>query len=161
MKKYPNRMTNDQGMEHLLHSLSCFQPMSYIEYSELSGITLSSSNNRFIKAKSMKLIHIDHFIRNSPGQPIPYYSIGFCPDAKRPTPLTTKEKSAAYRTSTKGRRNAKRSASRWRKSEHGKMLNKSSQQTRSTKRKLESGMLEKIDPLLAVLYGRKNVHDRV
>lgn len=152
MKTTYSRLSHIQAEEHLLRTLSECGVLSFKQYAEIANIRDKTAFDRMDRVRTKKSIHIDHWERGSSGPPMPFYAIGYFPDAKKPKPYSSKEKCERYRNTENGRKKNAIAAKRWKKSVVGQMSVKASSKTRSTKRKLERGDIRAIDPLLAVFY---------
>jgi hypothetical protein len=99
--------TNDQVNEHILRTLSEFEPMSALQYAEITGLKWKAAHNRLVKAWDEKLIHIARRDRRN-GAHRPYYAIGSVPDAEPLEKITAAESTRKYKKTAKGIASEKR-----------------------------------------------------
>lgn len=101
--------TSEHIREALLRLLSEFSPLSHWDVAELTGANPKTAYQRLSNMWDAKILHIPHWQRGKGrGQPTPFYAIGCCEDAPRPTPLTKAERQRNHRSSPHGKAVKKR-----------------------------------------------------
>lgn len=101
-------------------------------------------------------VHINHWERGEVGPYVAFFKYGPGEDAERPKALTRTERSRRYRSTENGKRVCKEINDRWNASERGTEYRKKYDQSKWIRKKLESGGLARIDPLMAAIYGVSN-----
>ncbi len=69
--------------EHILKTLSAFEPMALKEYAAEAGIQTSAAFERLKRLWDRKAIYIHHWEHGPAGPLVPYYAIGCLPDAPK------------------------------------------------------------------------------
>lgn len=101
------------------------------------------------------LVFIESWDCQPKGPRVPRYRIGTQPDAPKPPKLTSTEKSRRYRATENGRKVARECEKRWCASERGKEYNAARSKANYAKKKYLRLGLEKFDPLMAAIMGRR------
>lgn len=89
--------------EHVLRTLSEFEPLSYRAYADLAGLSDKAAFERLRHMWDAGMLHVAYYERGRSGKPIPHYAIGRLLDAPKPGRMSNTEKVRRYQATEKGR----------------------------------------------------------
>lgn len=139
------------ALRDLLPTLISETPMSRQEIAQAAGRDHETVSRLFTKIRSQ--IHIAGWRRANSGPIESLWLLGPGEDMPKPTPFTSAEKSARWRTTPHGKVMARKAAKRWRNSGSGRDWIRSYGAGKYARKKYETGGIAAIDPLLAAIMG--------